>query len=54
MRKLRTLLAGVLLTIPMLTLNASSLSALDDGISPPSVAGTCYIYFGGRWYAYPC
>jgi hypothetical protein len=55
MRKLRALLAGVLLTIPMLTVNASSLTAVEaDGMSAPSITGICYIYIGGRWYAYPC
>jgi hypothetical protein len=45
------------LTIPVVGLNASSLSpdALTDGVnSTRSVTGTCWVYFAGHWYAYPC
>ena len=57
MRKLRTVLAAALLTFPVLALNASSLgdAASGAGIKPThSVTNTCYIYWLGRWYAYPC
>ena len=57
MRKLRTFLAAALLTIPVMTLNASSLSADAPGYglsSAQSLTGTCWIYMGGRWWAYPC
>ena len=57
MKKLRTVLAAALLTIPVLTLNAGSLTAdvQADGIKPThSVTGTCYVYFAGRWWVYPC
>ncbi|HEY9183098.1 MAG TPA: hypothetical protein VIQ99_07850 [Gammaproteobacteria bacterium] len=57
MNKLRTFLAAALLTIPVFSLSASSLTteAQVDGIaSTPSVTGTCYYYIGGRWWAFPC
>jgi hypothetical protein len=57
MKKLRTVLAAALLTFPVLTLNASSLgdSPQVSDIKPThSVTNTCYTYFMGRWWAYPC
>ena len=57
MNKLRTFLAAALLTIPVFSLNASSLpmeAQVDVTVSTPSVAGTCFVYMGGRWWAYPC
>lgn len=57
MRKLRTFLAAALLTIPMLTLNASGLTADVEvgGLeSTQGLTGTCYYYMGGRWWAFPC
>ncbi len=57
MTKLRTFLAAALLTIPVFSLNASSLptaAQVDVTVSTPSVAGTCFVYMGGRWWAYPC
>jgi hypothetical protein len=57
MTKLRTFLAAALLTIPVFSLSASSLTTdvkIDGVSSTPSVAGTCYFYMGGRWWAYPC
>lgn len=56
MRKLRTFLAAALLTIP-LTLNAGALTAEVEpgGIqSTQSLTGTCWVYYGGRWWVYPC
>jgi hypothetical protein len=57
MKKLQKVLIAALLTIPVLTLNASSLS--DDAnsaqLSPThSVTGWCYIYMAGRWWQIPC
>jgi len=57
MQQLRTFLAAVLLTIPVLTLNASTLTTEVEagGIqSTQSLTGTCYYYMGGRWWYYPC
>jgi hypothetical protein len=57
MTKLRTFLAAALLTIPVFSLSASSLTTdvrVDGIASTPSVTGTCYIFMGGRWWAYPC
>jgi hypothetical protein len=57
MKKLRTVLAAALLTLPVLTLNASSLAsdAQQSTIKPThTVTGTCYVYFAGRWWAIPC
>jgi hypothetical protein len=57
MRKLRTVLAAALLTIPVMTLNASASSADAStyGVSSTqSLTGTCWVYMGGRWWAFPC
>jgi hypothetical protein len=57
MKKLRNVLAAALLTIPVLALDASALPATATGseLNPTrSVAATCYVYFMGRWYSYPC
>ena len=55
MRKLRNVLAAALLTFAV-TLNASGLMTdATDGLNPTRpVAGTCYFYYMGRWYAYDC
>lgn len=56
MKKLRNFLAGALLALP-LALNAGTLpdSRTGSELNPThSVAGTCYVYFMGRWYAIPC
>jgi hypothetical protein len=57
MKKLRQVLAAVLLTVPVMTLNAGPLAAVSKAPelqSTQSLAGTCYMYFGGRWIAFPC
>jgi len=57
MTKFRTFLAAALLTIPVFSLSASSLTTdvqVDGIASTPSITGTCYIFMGGRWWAYPC
>ena len=55
MRKLRIMLAGVLLTMPLFALDASSLSdeALDVQ-QTTNLTGWCYYYFNGQIYYYPC
>ena len=57
MKKLRIVLAGILLTMPLFALNASSL--VDEGEAvelqqTPSVTGYCWVLIGGRWYIVPC
>jgi hypothetical protein len=57
MRKLRIVLAGILLTMPLFTLNASSLVDEGEGVEvqrAPSLTGMCWIFINGRWYVYPC
>ena len=57
MKRLLTVLAAALLTIPVLTLNASSLADSTKGSeiqSTHSVTNTCFVYYMGRWWAYPC
>jgi hypothetical protein len=55
MRKLRNGLAVALFTFAV-TVNASALiTDPADGLNPARpVAGTCYIYLMGMWWAYPC
>ena len=55
MKKIRSLLAGLLL-VPVLAL-ASPLSTDADvsGLSPVKpVAGYCWVFFMGRWVMIPC
>ena len=55
MRKLRIVLAGILLTMPLFAVNASS--SVSEGMElqqTPSLTGTCYIFWNGHWYIYPC
>jgi hypothetical protein len=55
MNRLRTFLAGLLL-VPVLAV-ASPLTSEPgaSGLSPSKpVAGICWVYYGGRWVAYPC
>ena len=57
MKKVLTVLAAALLTIPVLSLNASSLVDSDKASeinATHSVTGTCWVYFAGRWWVYPC
>ena len=57
MKKLRVVLAGVLLSLPMMALNASALTTEEApaGLSSThSVTGWCYVYFMGRYIAVPC
>jgi hypothetical protein len=57
MKKLRIVLAGVLLSLPIMALNASALTKEDApvGLNPThSVTGWCYVYFMGRYIAIPC
>jgi hypothetical protein len=55
MKRLRSFLAGLLL-VPVLAF-ASPLSTEpdDSGLNPSKpVAGICWVYYMGRWVAYPC
>ena len=55
MRKLRIVLAGILLTMPLFALNASSL--VDEGVDvqqTPSLTAWCWVNYGGQWYLVPC
>ncbi len=57
MRKLRIVLAGILLTIPLFAVNAGS--SVDEGEAvelqqTPSVTGYCWVFYNGRWYIVPC
>lgn len=55
-RRMRTFLAALLLA-PALILNANAFGTeSDNAILNPSrpVAGSCWIYFAGRWILVPC
>lgn len=57
MKKLRNVVAGILLSLPLLALNASTLTKEEApaGLNPThSVTGWCYVYFMGRYIAIPC
>jgi hypothetical protein len=57
MKKLIQTVAVALLVAPVLALNAANVTdRAAASVAPPShtVAGTCYIYFAGRWIGYPC
>jgi hypothetical protein len=56
MKKLRTVLAGILLTLPLFALNASSVAIEGEGleIQQPSVTGWCLVFFAGYWWVVPC
>ena len=56
MKKLRNVLAAVLLTIPVLTINAGTVTAATGSELRPThpVTACCYQYFMGRWYCFPC
>jgi hypothetical protein len=57
MKRLRIVLAGILLTMPLFALNASSSVDEREGVEvqqAPGLTGTCYIYWNGHWYTYPC
>jgi hypothetical protein len=56
MRKMRTFLAALLMA-PALMLNANAFTTeTGDATLNPSqpVAGSCWIYFAGRWILVPC
>jgi hypothetical protein len=57
MKRLRIVLAGILLTTPLFALNASSL--VDEGQvlevqQTTSLTGSCWVYYNGRWMLIPC
>jgi hypothetical protein len=57
MKKRRHVLAAALLVVPVMTLNAGTAAAVSKvtELQPVrALAGTCYIYYGGQWIAYPC
>lgn len=55
MKKIRNLVAAALIVLPALALDASTLTNPNsDSSIKPTRAGTCYIYLGGVWFAYPC
>jgi Spy/CpxP family protein refolding chaperone len=57
MTKLRNLIAAALLTLTVVSLNASAAMTAPSrgGLNPAQpVTGICYIYMGGRWWAIPC
>jgi hypothetical protein len=57
MKKLRNLLAMVVLSLPLLTANAGTLiaDAAPADLNPEqSVHEWCYIYWGGYWWLVPC
>ena len=57
MKRLLTVLAAALLTIPVLSLNATSLVDSDKGSAinaTHGVTGTCFVYYMGRWWLIPC
>ena len=57
MTKLRTFIAAALLTLTVVSLNASAAMTAPSrgGVNPAQpVTGICYIYMGGRWWAIPC
>lgn len=57
MKKLRNVLAAALLTIPVLALNAATLSDSTHGVvvqPTPSVTACCYVFYMGRYWCIPC
>lgn len=58
MRKLRTLLAAALFTLPVVALSASQLSTGKSDVvgvqSSVSSDTCCYVYWQGHWWCLPC
>jgi hypothetical protein len=55
MKKIRTLVAAALLVLPMMTLDASTLTSPNADTSiKPTRAGTCWVNIGGHWFPYTC
>lgn len=57
MKRLRIVLAGILLTMPLFAVNASSSGDEGEGLEvqhAPSLTGSCWVYYGGRWWIVPC
>jgi hypothetical protein len=57
MKKLRIMLAGILLTMPLFALNASAPVTLVEGVhvqQSPSATGYCWVYWNGQWYLVSC
>jgi hypothetical protein len=57
MKTLRVVVAGMLLTLPLLSLNASPSVEVGEAAKleqTHKLTGTCYVYWNGNWYPYPC
>lgn len=55
MKKIRTVIAAALLVLPLLTLEASTLTNPSAASSiKPTHANTCYFYYAGMYWPYPC
>jgi hypothetical protein len=57
MKRLRVVLVSVLLTLPLLSLDASPSFDTGDAATLEQthrLAGTCYMFWNGQWYPYPC
>ncbi|HJR70670.1 MAG TPA: hypothetical protein VKA43_11560 [Gammaproteobacteria bacterium] len=57
MKRLRIVLAGILLTMPLFALNAST--SVDEGGAvelqqTPRLTGYCWVNYNGQWYQVPC
>ena len=56
MRKIRTVLAAALLTLPIAALSAHGLAAAPGGTQVRSAQGQtcCWVYWNGFWVCNPC
>jgi hypothetical protein len=57
MKKLRTVLAGILLTLPLFALNASPSLIESEALEVQdgtNVTGWCLVFFMGYWMVVPC
>lgn len=57
MKKLRNVLIGALLVLPVLLLDASASAKENVAVglsSTTSLTGTCWFFMNGRWYLLPC
>jgi len=57
MRKLLTVLAGVLLTTPLAALDLAAESAIEPSVrisTGTQLTNVCWVLIGGKWYSYSC
>ncbi len=55
MKKIRNVIVAALLVLPLLTLEASTLTNPSAASSiKPTRADTCYFYYAGVYWPYPC